>query len=159
MNFRAHRMNFGDRRRLRSSEYFPWLLVILLTAFLIGMLAGCSTFTKNPDGTETQDSPQVSMQKRIRQTQFVLAGVRGAVDASRCSATVTKDCFDAATANTYIGYLDQAKDALAFADSALTGSPCFIKATCTDAEMQASAEAIGRAVAYIARVTSKLKKS
>lgn len=41
MNFRSnHRMNFGARRP--APDYISWLAVLLLTAFIVGMLSACA---------------------------------------------------------------------------------------------------------------------
>ena len=45
MNFRSHRMNFGERKK--PSEIVPWLWVLALTVALI-LLFGCSSVANHP---------------------------------------------------------------------------------------------------------------
>jgi hypothetical protein len=140
-------MSFHLRR-----ESPAWYLVLGVV-----LLAGCSTFTKQPDGTLTQDSAQVAMQKRIGQVSLLVAAAKGSVDALECQPNFTMDCLPKAKADEYRAYLGNAADALNLAQSSLRGAPCFVNASCTDAEMQATAEALGKAIAFVAKVTGALK--
>lgn len=130
-----------------------------LLLLLLLLLPACSTFTKQPDGTLTQDTPQVAMQKRIGQVSLLVAAARGSVDTLQCTNGQVVDCLDKPTADKYRVYLDSASDALNLAQSSLRGAPCFVNASCTDAEMQATAEALGKAIAFVAKVTGALKKA
>lgn len=154
MNFRSnHRMNFGARKP--APDWLPWLGVILLTAFIVGMLSACATKTVNPDGTVTDDPPQVAMGKRVKQAQFILDVTSGALSANSAPSCLegTEGCLSAAKAAEYQGYIAQARDALGLVTSGGDVLPCFAAATCTDAQMQQAGIAIGKVFGLIAKIT------
>ena len=55
------------------------------------MTASCATKTVHPDGTKTQDSPQVSLEKRIGQAKLLLATTLGSVNGLEKTGDLTTE--------------------------------------------------------------------
>lgn len=134
---------------MREARPFQLVLVCLLA---IGLAMGCTTSAvKQGDGTtvEVRDPPVVALDKRLTQAQSVIGILRGTFKQQAVDGTLTQEQL-----THRLDFLDTAESALTTAQSGIRGAPCFTKVTCTPEEMAAANEAIGRALALIAKASS-----
>lgn len=135
----------------------------LLYTFLLCLLVGCATKTTHPDGTVTEDSPQIRVTKALNSAVLIVASTKGALQGEQqanekelLKTDLSEERRKELTSKNediqgYLEYAALANSALVSASSIATGLPCFTQGTCTDAQLADASTAIAQALVIILR--------